>query len=763
MEWFFISPFSISVLNVAILLLFMIFFFAKTKGQSNVPKLLMAFFAGVNLVFLCFFFIFSSIVPSYTTIAWWIMHLVVFATIPMVQFAYYFKGNYYEKESKIALVITTLAAILSYPHYIYKTLHLTPIFNFEGFLFAFRDTPELGIIIGLELVWVVIVLIRKALLLSRENVDPESVKSVIKLSVIFLSPLILVVGIILAYANLLSWQVVAHILGTGIMIFVFIFIIVYINTSSEPSTFMIKLIGISLGSILIIFGFSSSITFYTQNVETNKKNLVQMEQCRTAVINNNFSEIPQDVRYIIARPGSEGQNSTNHRTIYSKDKNFDIGLINWANLDKDFKENIYSTWQYRKINPLDVRTYYIIYNFNIGDTTYEVGYNYLKYRKEIHETGELLVYLILLASVFVVIVFPYFFREGLLRPLEMLLKGVKQVNEGNLKTEVPVLVKDEIGILSESFNKMVSSINEAREELDSAFKHQIALTDAYSCFVPKEFLNFLEKESIINIKLGDHVQKKMSILFSDIRSFTKLSEKMNPQENFDFVNNYFTRVGPVIRKNNGFIDKYIGDSLMALFPERPGDALLAAIETQKEINNYNEQAMKEDLPPINIGIGIHTGELMLGTIGEEKRMEGTVISNAVNLAARMEKLTKLYNAGIVISADTLNSLGEPSRYNFRYLDRVQVKGKKEWVDVYECFDGDGARTVELKKKTKNDFEEAIKLYQKKEIEKALELFEKTLDENKNDKAAGLYVDRCRYFVKYGIPEDWEGITNLNTT
>jgi two-component system sensor histidine kinase ChiS len=199
--------------------------------------------------------------------------------------------------------------------------------------------------------------------------------------------------------------------------------------------------------------------------------------------------------------------------------------------------------------------------------------------------------------------------------------------------------------------------------------------------VPREFLKFLEKESIIDVQLGDQVQREMTILFSDIRSFTTLSESMTPKQNFDFLNAYLKRVSPVIRNNSGFIDKYIGDAIMALFPEVPDDALRAAVDMQKQVYDYNLKRQKSGHLPIAIGIGIHTGNIMLGMIGEEQRLEGTVISDAVNLAARLESLTKVYGASILISGQTLSKLDNATDYNCRFIDKVQVKGKTERIAV----------------------------------------------------------------------------------
>jgi two-component system sensor histidine kinase ChiS len=246
-------------------------------------------------------------------------------------------------------------------------------------------------------------------------------------------------------------------------------------------------------------------------------------------------------------------------------------------------------------------------------------------------------------------------------------------------------------------------------------------------------------------------------MFADIRSFTSLSESMSPQQNFDFINSYLSRVGPVIRQYNGFIDKYIGDGIMALFPNRAEDAVQAAIEMQHQVKIYNLHRQNSGYQPISLGIGLHTGTLMLGTIGEAERMESTVISDAVNLASRVEGLTKLYGVGIVASVQTLCRLDDPQHYKCRFLDRVQVKGKKTPVGVFEIYDGDSDTMIELKAQTQTYFEQGIFLYYQQQFAQARRMFRRVLQVNKSDQAASFYAERCGILMKNALIMSLEGI------
>jgi two-component system sensor histidine kinase ChiS len=346
----------------------------------------------------------------------------------------------------------------------------------------------------------------------------------------------------------------------------------------------------------------------------------------------------------------------------------------------------------------------------------------------------------------------------------------KKIREKFLAIELPIVMLTAKNQTSDIVEGFIAGANDyltkpfSKNELLARIKTHIRLAKinaAYGRFVPHDFLQFLGHESIVDVKLGDHIQKDMTILFSDIRDFTTLSEGMNPQENFNFINSYLSRVSPVIRAHNGFIDKYIGDAIMALFPESVNDAVSGAIAMQKQVLLYNQHRQKLGYLPITIGIGLHTGSLMLGTIGEQERMESTVIADAVNLASRLEGLTKLYGSGILISRQTLCYLDEPQNYSYRFVDRVRVKGKQKPVAVFEIYDGDEELFLQLKTQTKSRFEQAVFLYFQQQFAQAQQIFQEILEINSQDKTAMLYVKRCEKYQKYGVPEEWEGVEVLS--
>jgi class 3 adenylate cyclase/PAS domain-containing protein len=292
-------------------------------------------------------------------------------------------------------------------------------------------------------------------------------------------------------------------------------------------------------------------------------------------------------------------------------------------------------------------------------------------------------------------------------------------------------------------HKFIEKLFELNQNLEKSLDAESELTDAYGRFVPHQFLNLLGYESIIDVNLGDQVQQEMSVLFADIRDFTTLSETMTPQENFNFINAYLSRMEPAITSNNGFIDKYIGDAIMALFSDFADDAVKAGIAMLNILTNYNEDRQRVGYVPIQIGIGINSGSLMLGTVGGKSRMDSTVISDAVNLASRIEGLTKYYSVPLLISQQTLERLRNPADYAIRIVDKVQVKGKSQYVVVYEVFDADPPEIRSAKRANLPVYTEAMSLCDRKQFREAGKLFEECLRTNPSDQVARIYLKRCR--------------------
>jgi class 3 adenylate cyclase len=249
----------------------------------------------------------------------------------------------------------------------------------------------------------------------------------------------------------------------------------------------------------------------------------------------------------------------------------------------------------------------------------------------------------------------------------------------------------------------------------------------------------------------------MAVMFSDIRSFTTLSEKMTPKENFDFVNAYLQRISPGIRAHNGVVVKFLGDGMMAVFPDGVDDAVAAGIDKFKQVQEYNRERKAEGYLPIYVGMGIHVGHLMVGMVGEHNRVQGDAFSDTVNLTARLEGLTKFYGVSLLISGEVLQKLSHPEQYQIRFLDRAIVKGRSEAIAVYEVLDAETEAIRELKLRTLPDFEQGLKHYCECELEKAKLCFETVLATNPLDKTVKLYLERVNQLIRDGAPADWNGV------
>lgn len=301
-------------------------------------------------------------------------------------------------------------------------------------------------------------------------------------------------------------------------------------------------------------------------------------------------------------------------------------------------------------------------------------------------------------------------------------------------------------LLSEP-RRLRESIYHATAALRQAEHERIALLKAYERFVPREFLRLLNKNSVLDVKLGDQIERNMTVLFADIRGFTAISEHMTPQENFDFINSYLKEMLPAIHAHNGFVDKYIGDAIMALFPGPADDALRCAIAMQRQLKAYNQLRQDNGRICVEIGIGINSGMLMLGTVGGPKHMEGTVISDTVNLAARIENLTKAYHLPLLITEHTLKQLLDPTNYHIRITDQVTVKGKSKAVTVYEVFDADPPNMLMLKQHTKPLFGQAFELFQQEQFQEAMRAFEEIHNLHPEDQVAATYIHQCQHILR----------------
>jgi adenylate cyclase len=370
--------------------------------------------------------------------------------------------------------------------------------------------------------------------------------------------------------------------------------------------------------------------------------------------------------------------------------------------------------------------------------------------------------IILAAAIVGGLVMVLVFARYLTRPLTRVVGTMEQIISTNdLSNRVDVEYNDETGKLAHTFNLMVGALQKAYNQIKRyalkavvAQKNEHKIRNIFQKYVPKDVIEtfFKNPESML---IGE--DRVLSILFSDIRGFTSISEQMLPDELVDSLNRYFTKMVDIIMSHNGTIDKYIGDAIMAFFgaPVKHEDdayeSVLAGVEMIDRLAEFNQQQREYGKPEFQIGVGINYGVVTVGNIGTDKKMDYTIIGDMVNLASRMEGLTKKYHQGLLISESLYQKVRD--RLPCRLIDSVAVKGKKTGVKIF---------TV---KKTLSDKEnkawvfhnQGMVLYYKRQFQQAIGMYKQVLDILPEDHVSARMIERCQAYAKTPPPKDWDGV------
>jgi len=287
-----------------------------------------------------------------------------------------------------------------------------------------------------------------------------------------------------------------------------------------------------------------------------------------------------------------------------------------------------------------------------------------------------------------------------------------------------------------------------RKQIRSAFQYYLS---------PQVVEEILKDPS--KLKLGGE-KKVLTVLFSDVRGFTSISEKLDPEILVSFLNEYLTPMTDLIFQHGGTLDKYMGDAIMAIFgaplpqEDHPYKACSTAVKMLEELENLKRKWREQNLPEIDIGIGINTGPMSVGNMGSAQRFDYTVMGDAVNLASRLEGLNKLYGTRIIISEYTLREVQNLKKALFvRELDFVAVKGKKEPVKIYELL----SLTEVLEwKDLVEGFSTALQEYRLGNFERALALFQSLREIYPDDKPTQCFISRCETLL-LSPPSSWDGV------
>jgi class 3 adenylate cyclase len=332
------------------------------------------------------------------------------------------------------------------------------------------------------------------------------------------------------------------------------------------------------------------------------------------------------------------------------------------------------------------------------------------------------------------------------------------ISTSDLSKRVEIMYKDETGELGHSFNLMIGELEKAYEQIKGyALKAVIAqhkeqkIRNIFQKYVPRDVIDqfFINPEAAL---IGQ--DRVLAVLFSDIRSFTSISEQLTPNEIVESLNMYFSRMVDIIMNRDGIVDKYIGDAIMAFFGapiKHDDDALQAArvgLEMIEALHDFNEEQRRLDRPEFKIGIGINYGLVTVGNIGSEKKMDYTVIGDMVNLASRLEGLTKQYGCPLIVSASVHRKIKD--KLPCRLLDRVTVKGKEEPVGIYSVQRSLTPREGEGWEK----YASGIESFYGRDFRKAAGFFHEATQLIPGDVPAELFYSRAEEYI-LSPPEDWK--------
>lgn len=322
------------------------------------------------------------------------------------------------------------------------------------------------------------------------------------------------------------------------------------------------------------------------------------------------------------------------------------------------------------------------------------------------------------------------------KPLNRVSKAVERLSDGKVRNEIVIGGSKQFKDIEYGLNK----INENYKDKENLIK---ATKNEYQKFIPKQFLKYLGKSSIVELESGNQVKKIVTTLFCDIRNSTSTSATLSLEDNFKYINSYIKSISPLIRKHNGFIDKFLGDGILAVFPSaQEGIECANAIIKLSQNKKYSGKIATTD-----IGVSVHTGEVVFGVVGEEARKSPTIISDSVNYASKIEEFNKEFGTSVVFSKATLNALPSSYPIAYRYVGLLNVNGSSNTITLFESLEH---YEKEIRNKLlafKNKFESAVKDYNLLKYDNALKTFEEIYKKQKQDNVCYIYYNKCQEKLK----------------
>eukprot|EP01105_Mastigella_eilhardi_P011439 TRINITY_DN2636_c0_g3_i1.p1 TRINITY_DN2636_c0_g3~~TRINITY_DN2636_c0_g3_i1.p1 ORF type:complete len:852 (-),score=204.12 TRINITY_DN2636_c0_g3_i1:83-2638(-) len=366
----------------------------------------------------------------------------------------------------------------------------------------------------------------------------------------------------------------------------------------------------------------------------------------------------------------------------------------------------------------------------------------------------------------VAVAFTCLMRRNISLPLSQLMQMMDSIGKGDYYHDTPYYPLYELQSTADVVSRVGRQLGHNVE-----FLH--VLNQGYQRFLPKAFLETLGKRDVTKVELGNCTEQNLSIMFSDIRNFAAISMAMSPQELFHALNYFLSQVGPVIQKHGGFIDKYLGDGFLAIFRDS-ANAIAAAKDIQFCMTRLSKEGFMQG--QLRVGIGIHTGPVLLGTVGFEDRMDVTVIADVVNIASRLEDMTKLFKCKVLVTEEALRTsvhldkishseasfsdiVSDVGHVEYRFVGHICPKGVVLPVRVYSV----AAEPCEFAdiEPFASPLQKMIQAFEHGELQETIVLCEQLVKQMPTaDSLVQVYADRARSYQQHGLPPFWDGSSPL---
>ena len=407
--------------------------------------------------------------------------------------------------------------------------------------------------------------------------------------------------------------------------------------------------------------------------------------------------------------------------------NFIFGTIVYTRFLKNQK---FSALLFFSVVPLTVTfataMYFLatIYNYNNDAVTF------VRQVLQINQTNyNNYLWIIVLTAIYLLIVFILF--KVITKPLKKLEQAIERLSDGNVGDRIEIGGGKQFKNMEYALNK----INDNYRRKENIIK---ATNTEYEKYIPKQFIKYLGKKSVLDLVVGTQVKKEVTTLFCDIRNSSQVSTSLSLEENFSYLNSYLNTVSPIIKKYNGFIDKYLGDGIMAVFT-RSRQAYDCAHAIIKAVNEKNLQNVT--MPNLDVGVALNTGDVVFGVVGDDNRKSLTILSDTVDITAKIGEINKVFGSLVTFSKATLNDLSSSVEINYRYIGNLKYNDK-EYMSVFESLDAYPRAKREKLIKNKVAFEQGVRAYVNGKFDIAAKAFEDVYKKEKDEKVCFTFYNRA---------------------